>query len=140
AVCPPGTTTACHAYAYGTGSPYYTQVMDQSPQSYWPLAETTGSTAASTVLANEGVDAGTYNNVSLAATPAPTAGSSTMAPSFNGTSSDVALPNIGFGPALAMSVSLWFKMPAGSHAGVLFSSSDMPIAPTATSGNYNPTL
>ncbi|HKT00126.1 MAG TPA: LamG-like jellyroll fold domain-containing protein [Rugosimonospora sp.] len=139
-VCPPGTTTNCTGYGYTTGSPYYTQVMDQSPQSYWPLAEASGNTAASAVLTNEGGDTGTYANVTLANTASPLTGTTTKAPTFNGTSSDVALPDINFGTAMAMSLSMWFKMPAGSHAGVLFSSSDMAIAATATSGNYNPTL
>jgi large repetitive protein len=139
-VCPPGTSTACDWYGYTTGSPYHGQVLDQSPQFYWPLTETSGTTAAGAVLANEGADKGTYNNVTLASTGVPLNGSTTMAPSFNGTSSDVELPNLHTGTAMAMSLSLWFKAPSGSAAGVLFSSSDMAIAPTATSGNSNPTL
>jgi large repetitive protein len=127
AACPPGTISRCSSYGYTTGSPYYTQVLDQSPQSYWPLAESSGTSATSEVLASEGTDTGTYTNVTLASTASPLTGSTTMAPSFNGTSSYVALPDTQTETALATSLSLWFKMPAGSPAGAIFSTGTTPV-------------
>ena len=138
--CPPGTTTACTSYGYDPHAAAQTrnQVMDMGPASYWPLAETTGTVASSQVLANVGADNGTYSGVSLGQIPGPLAGSSAAVAGFNGTTSSVALPDLHMATSLAQSVSLWFK--TSTPGGVLFSYSDVPIAPTASRGLNVPAL
>ena len=64
-VCPPASTTACTTYSFTPGSHYQDAVLGSGPHSYWRLDETSGSTAASSVLANEGTDNSTYSGVSL---------------------------------------------------------------------------
>jgi len=137
-VCPPGTTTACTRYGYTAGSSYRTNVLDLGPHSFWPLAETTGTTAASAVLANEGTDAGTYHDVTLGQ-PGPLAGSAATAAGFNGTSSYLQLPRADAAAPNTMSVSMWFKTAATN--GVLFSYSTMPLTEAASpASQYTPAL
>ena len=69
----------CTAYTYQTGSDYPAAVLNFGPQSYWRLNETSGSTAASSVLANEGTDNATYNNVVQDVQQGPLAGSPSSA-------------------------------------------------------------
>ncbi|OXM65635.1 LamG-like jellyroll fold domain-containing protein [Amycolatopsis vastitatis] len=138
AVCPPGTTTACTKYGYSSGSPYRTSILDLGPHSFWPLAETTGTTAASAVLANEGTDAATYHNVTLGQA-GPLAGSAATAAGFNGTSSYLQLPRADASAPNTMSVSMWFKTAATN--GVLFSYSTMPLTEaTSPASQYTPAL
>ncbi|MFF4161007.1 LamG-like jellyroll fold domain-containing protein [Streptomyces sp. NPDC001678] len=137
-VCSPVDTSGCARYGYASGSQYHNQVLDQGPSSYWPLAESSGTTAASSVLARAGADNATYSNVTLGQ-PGPLAGSGMTAADFNGTSSSVKLPNLGIGSSTAQSVSLWFKT-STTAAGVLFSYSDMPVKDTATKGDFMPSL
>ncbi|MEX2980314.1 LamG-like jellyroll fold domain-containing protein [Streptomyces sp. C36] len=137
-VCSPVDTTGCARYGYNPGSQYHNQVLDQGPTSYWPLAETSGTTAASAVLSQAGGDNATYSNVTLGA-PGPLAGSGMTAAEFNGTSSSVKLPNLGLYASSSQSVSLWFKTTSNT-AGVLFSSSDKPVKDTLTVGNFMPML
>jgi RHS repeat-associated protein len=141
-VCPPGTTTACTRYGYTSNAASQTrnQVLDKGARSYWPLAETSGTTAASAVLANEGVDNASYSGVTLGSTVGPLPSSAVTGATFNGTSSVVTLPDLRMGSSIAQSVSLWFNAAAGTPAGVLFSYSDMPISGIATSGNSMPTI
>lgn len=124
-VCAPGSYGRCTQYSYTLGSDFYDTVLDQDPQSYWPLSETTGTTAHSAVLAHEGSDNGTYSNVTLGQ-PGPLAPPGTgTAAGFNGTSSSVALPNLYEGSMPDQTIALWFKT---TKPGVLFSYSDDPIA------------
>jgi RHS repeat-associated protein len=141
-VCPPGSTTACTRYGYVANAASQTrnQVLDKGAHSYWPLAETSGTQAASAVLANEGVDNATYANVTLGSTVGPLASSPVTGATFNGTSSLVKLPDLRMSSSIAQSVSMWFKADAGTPAGVLFSYSDMPISATAKQGNSMPTI
>ncbi|MEV4442893.1 DUF6531 domain-containing protein, partial [Streptomyces sp. NPDC049577] len=121
-VCSPVDTTGCARYGYTSGSQYHNQVIDQGPTSYWPLAESSGTTAASAVLARAGGDNATYSNVTLGQ-PGPLAGSGMTAADFNGSSSYVKLPNLGLYASSSQSISLWFKT-SSTTAGVLFSYSD----------------
>ncbi|MFB9926081.1 LamG-like jellyroll fold domain-containing protein [Amycolatopsis halotolerans] len=137
-VCPPGTTTGCTRYGYTAGSPYRTGVLDLGPHSFWPLAETTGTTAASAVLTNEGTDAATYHDVALGQ-PGPLAGSAATSAGFNGTSSYLQLPRADAAAPNTMSVSMWFKTAAAN--GVLFSYSTMPLSETTSpASQYTPAL
>ncbi|MDT4991097.1 MAG: large repetitive protein, partial [Actinoplanes sp.] len=141
-VCPPGTTTACTKYGYDPHAAAQTrnEVLDLGAQSYWPLAEKSGGTAASAVTTNEGTDDATYTSASLGITAGPLASSSSTALTLNGTSTRVNLPDLKLSSSIAHSISLWFKAAAGTPAGVLWSTSDIPIATTAESGNTMPTL
>ncbi|MBY8885843.1 DUF3990 domain-containing protein [Streptomyces sp. PTM05] len=137
-VCSPSDATHCATYGYTAGSDYYNQVLDRAPSSYWPLNETSGTTARSAVLAQEGADDGTYSNVTLGQ-PGPLAGGTATAAGFNGSSSSVQLPDLELGTSSSQSISLWFKTSTAS-AGVLFGSSDMPIQASATKGDFTPSL
>ncbi|WP_149259133.1 LamG-like jellyroll fold domain-containing protein [Actinomadura sp. K4S16] len=137
-VCSPEDTAPdCTRYGYQTASPHREQVLDQGASSYWPLAETSGTTAASAVLVNEGTDNGTYSNVTLGQ-PGPLTGSTATAAGFNGTSSKVGLPDLHMGVSTTESVSMWFKTSQGP--GVLLSYSDKEIKASNTQGNFTPAL
>ncbi|WP_326954014.1 LamG-like jellyroll fold domain-containing protein [Amycolatopsis sp. NBC_01286] len=137
-VCPPGTTTACTRYGYQAASPYRTSALDLGPHSLWPLAEASGTTAASAVLTNEGADSATYHDVTLGR-PGALAGSAATSAGFNGTSSYVQLPRADAAAPNTMSVSMWFKTAATN--GVLFSYSTMPLTEaTSPASQYTPAL
>jgi RHS repeat-associated protein len=137
-VCPPTSSTACTTYSYTGMSQYPTAVIDAGPQSYWRLGEGSGSTAASSVLANEGIDNASYTNVTLGQ-PGPLPGSTATAASFNGTSSYVSLPVNLVSGSTYESISMWFKTSAAT-AGVLFSYQRDPITNASTPSNYVPSL
>jgi YD repeat-containing protein len=44
-VCTPLGASACTTYGYGSGSHYRSVVLDDNPAGYWPLGETSGTTA-----------------------------------------------------------------------------------------------
>ncbi|ASW53379.1 LamG-like jellyroll fold domain-containing protein [Plantactinospora sp. KBS50] len=136
--CPPTSSTACLTYTYTTGSHYPSAVMNAGPRSYWRLTETSGETAASEVLDNQGTDVGTYHDVA-SGQPGPLPGSSATAAGFNGTSSLVKLPNKLVSTASYQSISLWFKANAGD-SGPLISYQGDPITNASTPGNYAPAL
>ena len=136
AACPPASATACTAYTYTAGSDYPVAVRDSGPQSYWRLDETSGSTAASSVLANEGLDNATYSGTTLGQDTGPLAGSAAKAATFTG-SSYVTLPANLVSAASYQTISLWFKTSAAG--GVLWSSSAAAPAGTTT-GSFSPEL
>jgi large repetitive protein len=142
-VCPPGAsgpTAGCTQYGYNSTSTsqYRNQILDQDPQSFWPLSESTGTVAASAVIGNEGSDNGTYQNVTLGQ-PGPLSGGGATAAGFNGSSSLVHLPDLHMGTSTSQSISLWFNMPVGAPAGVLYGYSDGPIESTGN-GDGSPAL
>lgn len=123
-------------YAYTNGSQYQSALLDAGVQSLWTLSEARGTTAASAVIANQGNDNGTYNNVTLGAA-GPIGASTATAASFNGTSSNVKLPGNLVASASYQSVGLWFKT---SSAGVLLSYQADQVTAGTTAGNYTPAL
>ncbi|MER5181772.1 LamG-like jellyroll fold domain-containing protein [Streptomyces sp. NPDC002896] len=136
-VCSPLSTTACTTYGYTSGSQYNNASLDLDPHTYWPLSETSGTTAKDTVLANEGTTNATYENVTLGQT-GPLTGSSAKAAGFNGTSSDISLPkNLG-NDTDSGALSLWFKTSAGP--GVLYSYASQPIGSGQAAGFYTPSI
>ena len=137
AACPPASTTVCTAYTYTAGSDYQDAVLDSGPHSYWRLDETSGATAASSVLANEGADNASYNAVTLGQDAGPLAGSPAKAAYFTGASSYVTLPSNLVTSAQYQSISLWFK--TTTVDGVLWASSASGPA-GSTTGNYSPEL
>jgi len=136
--CPPSSVTACTSYSYTNGTDYPQSVLDSGPQSYWRLDETSGSTAASSVLLNEHTDDATYSNVSLASAGGGLAGSSARVVNFNGTSSDIQIPNSLADHGAYMSVSLWFWTTTANT--VLFSYQPNPLTTSTTSGGYLPAI
>ncbi|HUN34614.1 MAG TPA: LamG-like jellyroll fold domain-containing protein [Trebonia sp.] len=139
-VCPPANADGkCTGYAYqANGSDLHSEILDEAPQSYWPLNEASGATtAASAVVANEGTDDGTYSNVTLGTADGLPGATDTVA-TFNGTSSYVHLPPLHLYDNDSETVSLWFKTSTAS--GVLFAAQDEPIGTSATKGNFNPVL
>ncbi|MEU6098622.1 LamG-like jellyroll fold domain-containing protein [Streptomyces sp. NPDC047079] len=139
-VCPPTSTTACTTYSYTSGSHFRSAVLDAGPASYWRLAESSGTTAASEVTLNEGNDKGTYSSsgVSLGAS-GPLAGSPTTAASFDGSHGYVSLPNGLLSSASYVSVGMWFKT-SSTSAGVLFAYQKDALSNSSTPGNYTPML
>jgi large repetitive protein len=136
-VCPPISATACVHYDYTAVSEYPSTAADLGPRSYWRLGESSGTVAASSVLANAGSDNATYANVTLGQ-PGPLAGSAATAASFNGTSSNVVLRPGLVTNASYQTISLWFK--TSTPNGVLFSYQADPIGNGTTAGNYVPAL
>ncbi|MFD1661661.1 LamG-like jellyroll fold domain-containing protein, partial [Streptomyces caeni] len=144
-VCPPSesapatASTSCYAYTYTAGSDYPAAALDAGPHSYWRLDEPSGSSmAASSVLANEQNDVGTYKNVTLGSDPSPLAGSSATAAHFNGSSSHVSVPSDVLHQSTSRAVSLWFKT---SSPGVLIGDQSKVIDGTSgASGTWNPVL
>ncbi|WKX09791.1 LamG-like jellyroll fold domain-containing protein [Streptomyces sp. NL15-2K] len=136
-VCSPLSTTKCTVYGYTTGSGYRNAALDLDPHAFWPLSETTGTSAKDAVLANEGTTDATYENVTLGQT-GPLTGSSAPAAGFNGTSSDISLPkNLG-NDTDSGALSLWFKTSAGP--GVLYSYASQPIGSGQAAGFYTPSV
>ncbi|MCI0690000.1 MAG: RICIN domain-containing protein, partial [Sporichthyaceae bacterium] len=137
-VCPPATPTLCTMYGHSTGSLYSTATRNSGPHSYWRLAETSGTVAASSVIENMGGDNGTYSAVTLGQ-PGPLSGSGATAAGLNGTSSSVALPADLVTAAANQSVSVWFT--TGGVSGVVLGQSwDAPASVSTTTGAYAPVL
>ena len=132
--------TPCTNYSYTAGSDYPAAVEDTGPTSYWRLDETSGSVAASSVLANEGADNGTYVNPEFNFASSPLYGepSSVQVAGFNGTSSYVQLPASLGNDGAVRSVSLWFA--SNSTSEVLMSQSADPITDSSTSNPYTPIM
>jgi RHS repeat-associated protein len=142
-VCQPDstpTTPACTGYGYTAGNSAEAASLDAGPHAMWPMTESSGSTAADAVLADEGADNGTYTNVSLAAGEAAVSfkSASTTGADFNGASSYVTLPTSLADSASFESLSLWFK--TGSDNGVISSYSTTPITSSTTPGSYTPSI
>jgi RHS repeat-associated protein len=132
----PAVSGGCTAYSYTQGTGYFGAVLNTGPRSYWPLGNSSGQSASSTVLANEGTDDGTYHNVTLGQA-GPVAGSAATAGSFNGTSSYVQMPDSLVPADDYQSISVWFK--TTTAGGVLFGSSGSPLgSPDMTA--YTPNL
>ncbi|MFJ8580372.1 LamG-like jellyroll fold domain-containing protein [Micromonospora sp. NPDC093277] len=138
-VCPPTSTVKCTAYTYTTSNRYPATLLRANPRAYWRLGESSGTTAANSVLEAAGAESGTYNSVTLGQ-PGALPSSTATAALFNGTSSYVSLPVTDVDPAGYKSVSLWFKMNAGSTAGgTLFAYQTASITSGPTS-NFTPAL
>ncbi|MFD6712919.1 LamG-like jellyroll fold domain-containing protein [Micromonospora chalcea] len=138
-VCPPTSVDKCTTYTYTASTRYPATLERANPRAYWRLGETSGTTAANSVLEAAGAESGTYNSVTLGQAGA-LAGSTAKAPGFNGTSSHVSLPVADIDQAGYKSVSLWFKMNAGSTAGgTLFAYQTNPITSGPTA-NFTPAL
>ncbi len=112
-------------------------MQNAGPAQYWRLAEPGGAVAASSVIANEGTDNGTYTNVTLAQ-PGPLSGSTATATTFNGTSSSVHLPGKLVASSSYQSISMWFKATAAN--GILFSYNTDPITAGGSTASFTPTL
>jgi RHS repeat-associated protein len=128
----------CTAYTYQAGSAYPSAVLDSGPQSYWRLNETSGATAASSVLANEGTDNGTYINVVQDVQAGPLAGSPSSVGAAGFDEAAVQVPDSLADEAATMSISLWFNSTATN--GVLFSESADPITNSTTTDPSDPVL
>ncbi|MBR7837452.1 hypothetical protein KDL01_29505 [Actinospica durhamensis] len=85
-VCAPGETTACTGYTYKAGSVYQETIVNSGAAQYWPLDETSGTSAPTQVAANYGSGTLTYTGVGLGSTATHVAGSQAKVATFNGTS------------------------------------------------------
>ena len=136
-VCSPQNPTSCTTYTYNSGSDYPESVLDSGPESYWRLDETSGTKAFSSVMLNEGTDNATYSGAT-GTDAGPLAGSTALASTFDGTSSQVTLPQNLVSGESYQSVSLWFKTTTAN--GVLFSYQSSPLSAGTTITNYTPSL
>ncbi|MEU5883244.1 LamG-like jellyroll fold domain-containing protein [Spirillospora sp. NPDC047279] len=130
-VCAPG--NRCTGYDYSPGSHYRSVVTDSRPESYWRLDEEEGDSASSQIAVNLGKDAGTYKNVTLQA-PGVVAGTGNTAATFNGTSSQVVLPNGTVKKSRDMAVEIWFKNNPTGSGGPLLGYQDKALDGTPTVG------
>ncbi|WP_203833029.1 LamG-like jellyroll fold domain-containing protein [Actinoplanes regularis] len=141
-VCPPDNWGDCHTYQYNaTGSLFPTAMVNARPHSYWRLNETTGTTAASSMLENAGADVGTYSGVTLGQ-GGPLAGTTSTAAAFNGTSSQLQIPSNLASDGANQAISMWFKSSTTGGDSVLYGQSMEAAASTAATTNraYNPNL
>lgn len=115
-VCTPLRATACTNYTYTTSSHYRSVVLDANPTGYWPLGETTGTTAANAAARTTGEE-GTYDGVTLNQTGVLT-GSPDPAATFTG-ASQVRLPDSMVSTTRSLAVEAWFKAASGA-SGTLF--------------------
>ena len=137
-VCPATSLSACTGYTYGTGNHFPVAALDAGPHPYLRLDDAFGTSATSSVLANEGADDGTYNNVTLGQ-PGPLPGSAATAASFDGATSYVHIANTLMNDASYLSFGLWFK--TTTAGGVLASYQTDQITPGAMTTNwYTPIL
>ncbi|RKE06352.1 LamG-like jellyroll fold domain-containing protein [Catellatospora citrea] len=129
----------CIGYEYtsGSGTQYPSVVDNLAPTSNWRLTETDATTAASSALAQGGVDNGIYTDVTLGE-PGPLAGSAATAAGFNGASSTVTLPISLANESGYRSASIWFK--TTQRGGVLLSQSGEPVTTGTTNWGYTPVL
>ncbi|MFD9591983.1 LamG-like jellyroll fold domain-containing protein [Kitasatospora sp. NPDC059973] len=141
-VCAPATggntARSCTTYSYTAGSHLRSAVLDSAPVSYWRLGESSGDTAASDVVENQGNDNARYSGSGVTlGTPGPTASAATAA-TFDGSSGYVGLPQSVLDTSSYTSVGLWFKT---SSWGVLFSYQADPFPGNgSTPANYTPAL
>jgi RHS repeat-associated protein len=137
-VCTPLGGSACTTYGYGSGSHYRSVVLDDNPAGYWPLGETSGTTARNVAARKANEYDGTYTSVTLGASGA-LAGSPDTAVTFStGSSRRVALPEGLVNSSMTPTVELWFKASSG-QSGVLFGVQSDP-ATTVPGGEWTPTL
>ncbi|WP_370130910.1 LamG-like jellyroll fold domain-containing protein [Streptacidiphilus sp. EB103A] len=133
-----GSSGACAKYAYTAGSQYQNAVLDLGASSYWPLSDASGTTATDKVLANQGDKNATYSGVTLGQSGNPLTGSSATVASFNGTSSQVQLPDNTGNNANSGALSMWFK--TSTKGGVLYSYASTPVSAGSTTGYYTPSI
>jgi RHS repeat-associated protein len=107
-VCPPDSARGCTQYDYTDGTHYRSAVLDATPVSYWPLADSAGEVAESIAPARTGFNHATYYNVEHGAAGAMS-GSTDTAVTFNGTDSYVELPHTTLNTSTFLTVELWFK-------------------------------
>jgi RHS repeat-associated protein len=138
-VCSPVSAVKCATYAYGAGSQYPSAVMNAGPASYWRLGESSGPTAVSAVIGNEGADNATYTGVQLGQS-GPLPGSAATAVTLTGGSTaSVKLPESLIAASGYQSISMWFKTAPGGN-GILFSYNTDPITKGTTSAYWTPAL
>jgi RHS repeat-associated protein len=131
-VCTPAAAPNCTSYSYTAGSHLGTKILDADAVGYWPLSETSGTTAVSGIGANLGTDDGTYYGPAptLGQDAGPGAGSGVTAAGFSG-GTRIGLPNYSLtklGPFLTASA--WFKT---TSDGVILEYQDTSLS----SGNPN---
>ncbi|GAA1380935.1 LamG-like jellyroll fold domain-containing protein [Catellatospora chokoriensis] len=119
----------------GTSLVYQSAALAGAPADYYRMAETGVTNAVNQVNGNTA----TYNSVTLGTVDGPFS-DSTVA-SFNGTSSYLQLPAEDVPTAGPVSMSMWFKMPAGNTAGgVLYSYQAAPMSNLDAAGHWTPAL
>ncbi|WP_169437610.1 DUF6531 domain-containing protein [Longispora albida] len=128
-VCSPLSAQSCVSFEYTPSSFYRSLVADSNPYAYYPLSETSGTTAANIAARSAGKNDALYANVSLGQ-PGALQSSADKAAGFDAArGSSVALP-VGMLQATgAVSLEAWFKTEPGK-GGVIFAEQDQPVPAT----------
>ena len=137
-VCTPLGSGSCASYTHTNSSSYRSVVLDDNPVAYWPLNETTGTTADNLAapdpsylraLENGGITFGASG--ALAGSPDPGYGLSGAAGTW------IAPPPNVFNTEIGEAFEVWFKTGTG-QGGVLFGEQNTPQS--STPGQYVPML
>ena len=105
-VCAPN--GSCTSYDYSDGSHYRSTVLDNAPDSYWRLGESSGTSADSEVAVNLGSDRATYDTGVTFGAPGVVTNSTDTAVTLSGAQA-VRLPGGASKKSRDMSVEVWFK-------------------------------
>ena len=127
-VCTALGASSCTGYTYTSSSHYRSIVLDDSPIGYWPLGESSGTTASNVAARSVGQFDATYSGVTLGVAGALAGSPDTAATFASGASSRVSLPTDLISKSMNVAVELWFKASSGS-SGVLLS--EQSVAPPA---------
>ncbi|SNS97149.1 discoidin domain-containing protein [Actinoplanes regularis] len=120
---------ACTSYLSAPSSHYRSVVLDDNPVAYWPMTETSGSSAANLTATKPGELNATYSKVTLNQAGA-LQGTSDRAGTFTGAnSSAMMLPDNLLTSTMAFTVELWFKAASGS-TGVLYGEQNTTLGTT----------
>jgi large repetitive protein len=118
----------------GSAEGYRAAVLGSAPTDYWRLGDAAGASSAYNEVAADGSNATYSSGVTLGA--AGPLSSAQSAATFNGSSTDVAVPASWINGSTSITASLWFK--TGSTTQMLFSLNGAPLSGAAT--GYFPTL
>ncbi|MFE3198092.1 LamG-like jellyroll fold domain-containing protein [Embleya sp. NPDC059237] len=121
-----------------TSAYYPNSVLKARPYDYFRLGERSGTTAKSTVFTDGHDSNATYTDVALGMETLPLLKADDTAAGFNGSTSQVKLPDGELSGAPNLTAQMWFKT---DRAGVLLSSQKRAINdPAVTTGDYTPVL
>lgn len=108
-VCSPLGADSCVDYSYADNVRYRSVVLDDQPTGYWPLGETSGSTAANIAAQEPGQYDATYQNVALGQPGAPAAGADRSVTLSGTPGSYVRLPDNLLNSSQGFTFEMWFK-------------------------------
>jgi RHS repeat-associated protein len=133
--CTPLGSSSCTVYTNQDSSKYRTAVLDDNPTGYWPLDNSSGTTAANLAASSPGFLDGTETSLTLGAAGALTSSPDTAVTFATGTTRAVSIPPNTFNTTVGLAFECWFKTGTG-QGGVLFSEQNSPL--NTTPSDYMP--